>query len=223
MCAGFRQGVEKAGTGWIVLSRIFGAFFCLRADKLCCGPRPLFERRLVMQRSSTKVALAVLMILALFFALEAGLAFAQEKIKFSFKETTATVKREAFEVGDVKGHWVGLREYEGNQMITTGPRVLDGAIVTGVVFFDVIQGNGSAHGYSKAVKGPNSYVMKYECQIRPSTLPDGSPTTKYEGTWIIINGTGELEGIKGDGTFRGTSISKNISVSEDQGEYWIER
>jgi len=175
-------------------------------------------RRLVI-----KSALAVFVILALFFALEAGLAFAQEKIKFSFKETTATVKREAFEVGDVKGHWVGLREYEGNQMITTGPRVLDGAIVTGVVFFDVIQGNGSAHGYSKAVKGPNSYVMKYECQIRPSTLPDGSPTTKYEGTWIIINGTGELEGIKGDGTFRGTSISKNISVSEDQGEYWIER
>jgi hypothetical protein len=176
-----------------------------------------------MRRLSMKSALGVLMVVALIFALETSLALAQEKIRFSFKETNSTVKREAFEVGDVKGHWVGLREFEGAQMITMGPQILDGATVTGVVFFDVIQGNGSGHGYSRAVKGPNSYVMKFECQIRPSTLPDGSPTTKYEGTWIIINGTGEFEGIKGDGTLKGTNISKNISVSEDQGEYWIEK
>src|SRR5512139_1068655 len=102
-------------------------------------------RRLVMRS-----AMVVLIVVALILTLEAGFAFAQEKIKISFKETNSTVKREAFEVGDVKGHWVGLREFEGVQMITIGPQALNGAAVTGVVFFDVIQGNGSGHGYSKA-------------------------------------------------------------------------
>ena len=48
-----------------------------------------------MRRLSMKWALGVLMVVALFFALEASLAFAQEKIKISFKETNSTVKREA--------------------------------------------------------------------------------------------------------------------------------
>jgi len=169
-----------------------------------------------------KSALAISVILVLFFALEAGLAFAQEKIRWSIKETVAYVKREVAEVGDVKGHYVGMNQFEGAYAAST-PKILDGAQVSGVSFFDVIQGNGSAHGYEKVVKGPNSCITKYEMEIRPSTLPDGNPTTKWEGTFTFIKGTGELESIRGGGTFRGTFIAKNISVTEGEGEYWIEK
>jgi hypothetical protein len=169
-----------------------------------------------------KSALATFVILALFFALEAGLAFAQEKIRWSSKETVAYPKREVVEVGDVKGHYVGMNQFEGSYAAAT-PKILDGAQVTGVSFFDAIQGNGSARGYERVVKGPNSCITKWEMEVRPSTLPDGSPTAKWEGTFTFIQGTGELEGIRGSGTFRGTYISKNISVSEEEGEYWIEK
>jgi hypothetical protein len=169
-----------------------------------------------------KSALATFVILALFFALEAGLAFAQEKIRWSSKETVAYPKREVVEVGDVKGHYVGMNQFEGSYAAAT-PKILDGGQVTGVSFFDAIQGNGSARGYERVVKGSNSCITKWEMEVRPSTLPDGSPTAKWEGTFTFIKGTGELEGIRGSGTFRGTYISKNISVSEEEGEYWIEK
>ena len=175
-----------------------------------------------MRRLVIKSALAVFVILALFFALEAGLAFAQEKIRWSSKETVAYPKREVVEVGDVKGHYVGMNQFEGSYAAAT-PKILDGAQVTGVSFFDAIQGNGSARGYERVVKGPNSCITKWEMEVRPSTLPDGSPTAKWEGTFTFIQGTGELEGIRGSGTFRGTYISKNLSVSEAEGEYWIEK
>jgi hypothetical protein len=176
-----------------------------------------------MTRVAMKSALAVFVILSLFFALEAGLAFAQEKIKFAFKQTHATVKSEALEIGDVKGHYAGFRHYEGAMEVIEGPKVLEGAQITGVSLWDLIQGNGSAHGYTKAVKGPNSVVMKWQLQVVPSTLPDGTPVTTYEGPFTFTNGTGEFENIRGGGTAKGKYISRNISITEPQGEYWIKK
>ena len=175
-----------------------------------------------MRRLVIKSALAVFVILALVFALELGLAFAQEKVRYSSKETVAYPKREVVEVGDVKGHYAGMNQFEGTFTGAT-PKILEGAQVTGVSFFDAVQGNGSAYGYEKVVKGPNSCMTKWEMKVRPSTLPDGSPTAKWEGTFAFIQGTGELEGIRGSGTFKGTYISKNLSASEAEGEYWIEK
>ena len=177
-----------------------------------------------MRRLAMKSALAVFVILALMFALEAGFAFAQEKIRLSCKFTSATVKREVIEIGDVEGHFAVLREYEGNFIVTGGPRMMDGALVNGFSFSDMTQGGGSVQGYGKVVKGPNSFFYKYEWgQRHPSTLPDGSPTMKWEVRLAFIKGTGELEGIRGECTLRGTYISKNIAVSEGEAEYWIEK
>jgi len=176
-----------------------------------------------MRRLAMKSALAVLMMLVLFFALEAGLAFAQQKIKISFRQTHATVKSEAIEIGDVKGHYAGFRHFEGAMEVIEGPKALEGAQITGVSLWDLIQGNGSAHGYTKAVKGPNSIVMKWELQARTSTSPEGTPVHTYEGPFTFIKGTGEFEGIQGGGTYKGRYISKYISITEPVGEYWIER
>jgi hypothetical protein len=175
-----------------------------------------------MQRLAVKLTWVLIVGLAMILWMEAGLAFAQEKLKWSIKETVAYVKREVVEVGDVKGHYAGMNQFEGS-CIVAAPRILDGAQVTGVSFFDAIQGNGSGHGYEKVVKGPNTCITKWGMKVRPSSLPDGSPVTKWEGTFTFIKGTGELEGIRGGGTFRGTFIAKNISVTEGEGEYWIER
>jgi hypothetical protein len=167
------------------------------------------------------VALCVAMILIMVLA---GTALAQEKIRLSCKFTSATVKREVIEIGDVKGHYAVLREYEGNFVVTGGPKMMDGALVNGFSFSDMIEGGGSIQGYGKVVKGPDSFVYKYERgQRHPSTLPDGSPTMKWEVTLAIIKGTGELEGIRGGATLKGTYISKNIAVSEGEVEYWIEK
>jgi len=176
-----------------------------------------------MRRLAMKLTLVLLVSLALILVLEAGFAFAQEKIKISFRQTHATVKSESVEIGDVKGHYAGFRYYEGPVEVIEGPKALEGAQDTGISLWDMVQGNGSAHGYAKAVKGPNSVVMKHETRVRTSTSPDGTPVTTYDGSFTFIKGTGEFEGIQGGGTMRGKFISKNISVTERQGEYWIQR
>ena len=178
------------------------------------------RREKTMSRSKM-VAFCVTM--ALILAL-ASTALAQEKIRLSCKFTSATVKREVIEIGDVEGHYAVLREYEGNFAVTAGPKMMDGALLNGFSFSDMIAGGGSIHGYGKVVKGPNSFVYKYEWGRRhPSTLPDGSPTMKWEVRLAFIKGTGELEGIRGGATLRGTYISKYIAVSEGEAEYWIEK
>jgi hypothetical protein len=107
--------------------------------------------------------------------------------------------------------------------VIEGPKTLEGAQITGISLWDMVQGNGSAHGYTKAAKGDNSLVMKWELQVRTSTSPDGTPVTTYEGPFTLTKGTGEFKGIQGGGTIRGKYISKNISVTEPQGEYWTQR
>ena len=63
-----------------------------------------------MRRLAMKLTLVLLVSLALILVLEAGFAFAQEKIKISFRQTHATVKSESVEIGDVKGHYAGFRD-----------------------------------------------------------------------------------------------------------------
>jgi len=60
-------------------------------------------------------------------------------------------------------------------------------------------------------------MTKWEMKVCPSTLPDGTPTARWEGTFTFVQGTGELEGNRGSGTFRGIYISKNISFSDGDG------
>lgn len=163
------------------------------------------------------VTMALILVLA-------STALAQEKIRLSCKFTSATVKREVIEIGDVKGHYAALREYEGHFAVTKGPKMMDGALVNGFAFSELIQGSGSGHGYGKVVKGPNSFFYKYELlQLHPSTFPDGSPTVKWEAKLAFIKGTGELEGIRGECILTGNYISKYIAVSEGEAEYWIEK
>jgi hypothetical protein len=175
-----------------------------------------------MRRLAMKSALAVSVIIVPFFVLEAGLALAQEKFRWSIKETVAYVKREGVEVGDAKGHYAGMNQFEGTFTAAT-PTILEGAQVTGVSSFDAIQRNGSARGYEKIVKGPNSCITRYEMEIRPYTPPDGSPSARWEGTFTFIKGTGEIEGIQGGGTFRAAYFAKSLSATEGEGEYWIEK
>jgi hypothetical protein len=65
--------------------------------------------------------------------------------------------------------------------------------------------------------------MKWELQVRPSPTAEGTPVTTYEGPLTFTKGTGEFEGIQGGGTIKGKYISRNISITEPEGEYWIEK
>jgi hypothetical protein len=40
--------------------------------------------------------------------------------------------------------------------VIEGPKTLEGAQITGISLWDMVQGNGSAHRYTKAAKGDNS-------------------------------------------------------------------
>ena len=51
-------------------------------------------------------------------------------------------------------------------------------------------------------KGSDQLVDRID-GIVTTILKDGQPKTTFEGKWVIINGTGALAGIEGEGTYTG--------------------
>jgi hypothetical protein len=57
----------------------------------------------------------------------AGLAFAQGKVGYSSKEVVPYPQREVVEVGDVKGYYAGMNQFEGTFTAAT-PKILEGSM-----------------------------------------------------------------------------------------------
>ena len=53
-------------------------------------------------------------------------------------------------------------------------------------------------------------------------LPVGAALSEYEGLWVITSGTGELAGLRGQGTWGGVEIfNPDCMAIEPIGTYWV--
>jgi hypothetical protein len=145
----------------------------------------------------------------------------QEKIKIAGKETSARIKTETIEVGDVEGHYLMLIQAEG--VFQGKPDLLDGAQEIAVGTYDLVNGNGPFHGYVKATKDGDSVYAKFEGTLTTSPSANGTPVVTSKNTWSYIKGTGRFENIQGSGTAKGKAISSFISIFETEGELFFKK
>jgi hypothetical protein len=176
-----------------------------------------------MKMFNFKNVLALSVMVVLIFSVGVTTSMAQEKTKITGKETFARVKMEVIDVGDVKGHSVGVIQEEGVYVSTGKPDLLDGAQRVSVSTFDLVNGNGPIHGYVKFMKNGDFVIGKFEGVIKTTPSDKGNPVVTWQGTSSFINGTGQFENIRGSATFKGRPVSTIINVNETESEYWFKK
>jgi len=67
---------------------------------------------------------------------------------------------------------------------------------------DLRQGKGPHQGYVIYAKGSDRQVVKFDGTVT-TTMKDGKPNTTMKGKYVLVNGTGALAGIEGEGTYAG--------------------
>ena len=176
-----------------------------------------------MRELTSKRLMVLTISFALLFVFSVTTSLAQQKMKIAGKMTCANVNREAINIGDAEGHTMYLTEAEGINVSTGQQEFLDGAQVVSVSFSDLAKGNGPHQGYVKLAKKDDAAFRKYEGEVTTILSADGTPMITFKGTFSYIKGTGQLENIKGGGTYKGRYISKTIYTVEWEGEYSIKK
>ena len=112
-------------------------------------------------------------------------------------------------VEDEEGHIIAV--FENTQVYTdsdTGENSVGKG--KGLLDMNVKTGKGTLKGYSiRTFSNGDTYVSEWE----------GKPVEKgiAQGTYKILKGTGTLEGLTGEGTWRTTSLAPGVSVGEYEG------
>ena len=145
-----------------------------------------------------------------------------KKYKVAGKQTQAYTRQERKDVGDVEGHMLSLIEAEGINISTGETEFMNGAQVINIVTSDLVNFNGTIHGYSITLKKGDKAVGKFDGKIITTISADGTPVAVIDDVHLTyISGTGQFLNIHGTATARGKYISKNIYNVEWEGEYWI--
>jgi len=123
-----------------------------------------------------------------------------EKIKDEGSFDVTYVKREALPVPDQEGHVLLQAESSGTSSNSNG--LIDGFAATAYEIADLRQGNGSHQGYVIFKKGEDQQVVKYDGVVT-TAMENGKPNTTMKGKYVIVDGTGALASIEGEGTYAG--------------------
>jgi len=123
-----------------------------------------------------------------------------ERIKDEGSFDVTYVKHEALPVPDQEGHVLLQTESSGTSSNPGG--LIDGVATTVYEIADLRQGNGQHQGYVIFKKDTNQQVVKYDGTVT-TTMQDGQPKTTMKGKYVIVDGTGALAGIEGEGTYAG--------------------
>lgn len=142
-----------------------------------------------------------------------------ERVKIAGAFTMTYVKQERLNVPDAAGHVLLLTAAQGTNR-NTGPNdFMPGAQVSILETLDLLQGNGSNYGYVTMSSGADSVIDRINGKVTTTVSPQGSPHTAFAGTWTTVKGTGQYDGIKASGTFRGRFSSQTEYTVDWEGEY----
>jgi hypothetical protein len=166
-----------------------------------------------LKHAAIAVPLALVSIAAL------GARATPDRIKISGTATLAFTNRQMAAVGDVEGHALILAEARGANRNTGPTEYMSGAEVTNVELADLVRGTGPHHGYITFAKDGESAMAKWVGQVNTTLSSADAPVTTFQGTWSIVKGTGQYEGISGSGTYNGRFTSQAAYAVDWKGEY----
>lgn len=151
-------------------------------------------------------AWSYLILMVLTLCLPPGIAFARD-IVLKGRSVAYAVRETWTPMGDHARHGAGTRKLAGVSFFEdgrVGTTTAEGTYVSDI-------GLGAFQQIGTVSLSDGSTIMfKYEGTSKPA---DGNTNT-FKGTVAIIEGTGQFQGIKGEGTFTGTRYGNGMQVSD---------
>jgi len=176
-----------------------------------------------MKMIQSKRFMGLFISLVLIFAFCVTPSLAQKKIKVAGEVITAYTIQHKIDVEDTKGHSLYVLKSEGINKSTGENKFMCGAETVYVAFGDYVMGNGPHVTYSKMSLNGDVVFSEAKGMTKTTLSSKGKPVTTVEGTMKMTKGTGQYEGIQGEGTYKGKLISSTILVYEWEGEYFIKK
>ena len=141
-----------------------------------------------------------------------GLAIANYAVAEEQRKATGVSVQTKFhpiKVEDEEGHIIAVFE---NTQVYTDSDTGEKSVGTGKGLLDmnVKTGKGTLKGYTvRTFTNGDTYVSEWE----------GKPVEKgiSQGTYKIVKGTGTLEGLTGEGTWKTKSLAPGVSIGEFEG------
>ena len=111
-----------------------------------------------------------------------------------------------------------LTQSSGTNRSTGKSAYMDGAEVVNREIGDLTQGNGPHQGYLTQIKGADTTITRWQGKVVTTLGPDQKPSTRFEGAWSKLKGTGRYQGLTGAGSYKGRMTSPTEYTIEWNGE-----
>ena len=100
-----------------------------------------------------------------------------------------------------------LDEAVGTNRSTGSTKYMQGAAVINREIANLVQGNGPHSGYITLAQGSDTTMSQWQGKVVTTVDANNQPSTRFEGKWMMMKGTGKYQGITGSGTYDGQIIS----------------
>jgi hypothetical protein len=170
----------------------------------------------------SRTVLAYLCI-ALILVFGAAVSNAQEMTEISGTISLVVTQQQPIEIGDAEGHEVNFMTSDGTNENKGEHDFMASAKVTNISYSDLVNGNGTHHGYVTLTTGDDSAIAKWKGTVTTTVTADTVSNTTFEGTYTYIHGTGKYVNINGGGTYKGSFSSETEYTAEWEGKYFIKK
>ena len=175
-----------------------------------------------MSRSSLAYALVALGLPAITAAsLDVGPS--RERLQISGVFTMKVGQQQTLPVATPADPVLLLTQSSGTNRNTGKSAYMDGAKAISREIADLTQGNGPHQGYITEILGADTTVTRWQGKVTTALGPDQKPTTRFDGSWSKLKGTGQYDGVTGAGSYRGKMTSPTDYTVEWSGEISIPR
>jgi hypothetical protein len=147
----------------------------------------------------------------------------RERVQVSGVFTMKVAQEQALPVASPADPVLLLTQSSGTNRSTGKSAYMDGAEVVNRQIADLTQGNGPHQGYIVESLGADTSVTSYRGNVVTTLGPDHKPSTRFEGSWSKLKGTGQYEGVTGTGSYKGSMTAPTEYTVEWSGEISLPR
>ncbi len=125
------------------------------------------------------------------------------------RDVAHTTEETWIQIGEDETHGIGTYQLTGLSFLENGQ--VGTTVDKGS--YESKMGSGPHQGYYKVTFSDGSgYMTKYQGATRPA----GEKINAFEGTFTLVGGTGQFDGIKGEGTYTGKQYSNGVYVWDSE-------
>lgn len=149
-----------------------------------------------------------------------GVAKADSSVPFAWKATHTNGKWEAMTGEKETGKAALFFTNQTSDKQTSGGNLIDGNQRVNSGFWEFSKGRGIGHGFARAEKAGDIYVLEWTGVCYDLSGADGKPISRCGGGFVFVPGagTGRFANVKGGGIWRGM-VQPNGDFEEEANGY----